>query len=102
MSRKESNEKSMNGFNANTDHRRQEVQQVVKSACDQLRADGVDPWNYVEQLAWLFFLKAFDEMESRREEAASFDDTPYRRRLDGDYRWSNWSSMTARPDTGIR
>lgn len=85
-------------FKANNDHRRQEVQQAVKNACDQLRADSVDPRNYVEQLAWLFFLKAFDEMESRREEEAAFDDMPYRRRLDGQYRWSSWSSMTNRPD----
>ena len=43
-------------------------------------------------------LKAFDEMESRHEEEAVFDDSPYRRRLDGEYRWSKWSSMTNRPD----
>ena len=54
-----------------TDHRRQEVQQIVKNACDQLNQEGVDARNYVEQLAWLFFLKAFDEAESRREEEAS-------------------------------
>ena len=81
-----------------TEHRRQAVQQAVKSACDQLRTDGVDPRDYVEQLAWLFFLKAFDEMESRREEEAAFDDSAYRRRLSGEYRWSSWSSMTNRPD----
>ena len=81
-----------------TEHRRQEVQQAVKSACDQLRSDGVNPRDYVEQLAWLFFLKAFDEMESRREEEAAFDDSAYRRRLSGEYRWSSWSSMTNRPD----
>ncbi|MBW2090726.1 MAG: type I restriction-modification system subunit M N-terminal domain-containing protein, partial [Deltaproteobacteria bacterium] len=59
-----------NLFNGNIDSRRQEVQQAVKSACDQLNSDGVNPRDYVEQLAWLFFLKAFDEMESRREEEA--------------------------------
>ena len=84
--------------NGTTEHRRQEVQQAIKSACDQLRDDGVEPRNYVEQLAWLFFLKAFDEMESRREEEAAFDGSPYRRRLDGEYRWSSWSSMSNRPD----
>jgi len=47
-------------MNNNKDHRRQEVQQTVKNACDQLNAEGVDARNYVEQLAWLFFLKAFD------------------------------------------
>jgi hypothetical protein len=27
------------------DHRRQEVQQIVKNACDQLNAEGVEPTN---------------------------------------------------------
>lgn len=36
-------------------HRRQEVQQAVKNACDQLNSDGVNVRDYVEQLAWLFF-----------------------------------------------
>jgi type I restriction enzyme M protein len=83
---------------SNLEHRRQEVQQAVKNACDMLNSDGVDPRNYVEQLAWLFFLKAFDEMENRREQEAAFDDTPYTRRLDGQYRWAKWSDMTDRPD----
>ncbi|WP_291321733.1 type I restriction endonuclease [Desulfonatronospira sp.] len=38
---------------------RQEVRQAVKNACDQLNHEGVDARNYVEQLAWLFFFKAF-------------------------------------------
>lgn len=80
------------------DHRRQEVQQIVKNACDQLNAEGVDARNYVEQLAWLFFLKAFDEAEARREEEASFDDKPYERRLSGNYSWSLWAKDTDHPD----
>ena len=82
----------------NSEHRRQEVQQIVKNACDQLNAEGVDARNYVEQLAWLFFLKAFDESETRREEEASFDDTPYERRLAGEYAWSGWAKDTDHPD----
>ncbi|MGJ5195200.1 type I restriction-modification system subunit M [Bradyrhizobium sp. HKCCYLRH1030] len=80
------------------DHRRQEVQQIVKNACDQLNAEGVDARNYVEQLAWLFFLKAFDEAESRREQEASFNDTPYERRLGGEFAWSRWAKDTDHPD----
>jgi len=91
-----------NLFNGNIDSRRQEVQQAVKSACDQLNSDGVNPRDYVEQLAWLFFLKAFDEMESRREEEAAFDDIAYTRRLNGKYRWTEWASMTDRPDDMLR
>lgn len=81
-----------------TDHRRLEVQQIVKNACDQLNSEGVDARNYVEQLAWLFFLKAFDEAETRKEEEAAFDDTPYRRRLSDEYAWSNWATNTDHPD----
>ncbi|WP_052196221.1 type I restriction-modification system subunit M [Pseudomonas putida] len=82
----------------NTDHRRQEVQRIVKNACDQLNAEGVDARNYVEQLAWLFFLKAFDETETRKEQEAAFDDTPYERRLTGGYAWSHWAKDTDHPD----
>src|SRR5437868_5360880 len=79
--------------NGNVEHRRQEVQTAVGNACDQLRNDGVEPRNNVEQLAWMFFLKAFDETETRLEQEAAFDDKPYTRRVDGKYRWSAWSAM---------
>jgi type I restriction enzyme M protein len=82
----------------NIDHRRQEVQQIVKNACDQLNAEGVDARNYVEQLAWLFFLKAFDETETRKEQEAAFDDKSYERRLGGKYASSNWAKDTDHPD----
>lgn len=85
-------------MNNKNNHRRQEVQQIVKNACDQLNQEGVDARNYVEQLAWLFFLKAFDEAEARREEEAAFDDTPYERRLTGEYAWSSWAENTDHPD----
>ena len=49
------------------EHRRLEVQQAVKNSCDQLNSDGVAPRDYVEQLAWLVFLKAFDETEDQLE-----------------------------------
>ncbi len=80
------------------EHRRQEVVQAIDNACDQMRSEGVQPHNYVEQLSWLFFLKAFDESESRREEEAGFEGTEYERLLDGEYRWSTWSSKTNRAD----
>ncbi len=86
-----SKSKNNNG-NGSVDHRRQEVRQIVKNACDQLNSEGVDARNYVEQLAWLFFLKAFDEAETRREQEAAFDDAGYERRLKGQYAWSSWAS----------
>src|SRR5690242_6817630 len=80
------------------EHRRQEVVQAIDNACDQMRSEGAQPHNYVEQLSWLFFLKAFDESESRREEEAAFEGTEYDRLLDGEYRWSAWASNTNRAD----
>ncbi len=87
---------------ATSDHRRQEVQQIVKNACDQLNQEGVDARNYVEQLAWLFFLKAFDETENRLEQEAEFNDTTYERRLKGKFAWSSWAKNTDRPDELLR
>lgn len=84
--------------NSNIDHRRQEVQQIVKNACDQLNAEGVDARNYVEQLAWLFFLKAFDETEARKEQEAAFDNAPFERRLAREYAWSQWAKNTDHAD----
>lgn len=90
--------KGMTESGNGVDHRRQEVQQIVKNACDQLNAEGVDARNYVEQLAWLFFLKAFDESEARREEEAAFEGARYQRRLAGEYAWSSWAKDTDHPD----
>src|SRR5438067_13161260 len=80
------------------EHRRQEVVQAIDNACDQVRSEGVQPHNYVEQLSWLFILKAFDESESRREEEARFEGTVYQRLIDGEYRWSAWASKTTHAD----
>jgi len=67
--------------NTPVDNRRQEVRQAVDNATDALRADGVQPRNYVEQLCWLFFLKAFEEVENRRAEEAEFEGRTYKRRF---------------------
>lgn len=96
-----STKKELNG-NGTLEHRRQEVQQAIKNACDQLNSDGVAPRDYVEQLAWLFFLKAFDEAETRLEEEANFSDTSYLRRLAGQYRWTEWSQLTDKPDEMLK
>ena len=85
------------------DHRRAEVKQAVKNAADQMRSEGVQPRDYVEQLSWLFFLKAFDDAETARakeaKNASAFERTaaePYQRVLDGDDRWPVWTAL--KPD----
>ncbi len=92
-------------FSDTVDHRRAEVKQAVKSAADGMRAEGVQPRDYVEQLSWLFFLKAFEEAENAREEEAAFsaafegDGGPahaYARILQGEVRWPEWTKR--KPD----
>src|SRR5690242_9568012 len=78
--------------------RRGEVQQIIDNACDLLNAAGVNPRDYVEQIAWMFFLKAFDEAETGRSELAVFEGTVVQERLAGQFRWSEWSKLTDRPD----
>ena len=89
--------KKTNGGNGH-ENRRPEIEQAIDSACDQMNSEGVGPRDYVEQLAWLFYLKAFDELETQRVDESSFDDKPYTRRLDGEYRWANWSAKVDKAD----
>lgn len=80
------------------EHRRQEVRQAVKNACDRMRIEGVPPRDYVEQITWLFFLKSFEEAENNLAFEADFEGKEYERRLDGEYRWSEWAKKTDRPE----
>lgn len=90
---------SQNDKASNGDSRRQEVQNAVKNACDHMRADGVNPRDYVEQLAWMFFLKAFDEAEERRSAESVFNDESYQHRLPEEYRWAVWTKkLLTKPD----
>src|SRR5438309_2605976 len=80
------------------EHRRREVQQIINNACDLLNSAGVNPRDYVEQIAWMFFLKAFDEAEAGRSQLAVFEGTVVQERLANEYRWSEWSKLTERPE----
>jgi type I restriction enzyme M protein len=89
-------------MNSSSDNRRQEVQQIIRNVSNQLNVEGVDARNYVEQIAWLFFLKAFDEAEDRREEEAAFDDLEYDRLLGGKFAWKAWAKDTDHPDKMLK
>lgn len=84
------------------EHRRAEVNQAVKQACDYLNSDGVEPRNYVEQLAWMFFLKAFDEAEAGRADMALFEGHELNERFENKFRWSTWTKLTDRPDEMLK
>src|SRR5450756_1854523 len=72
----------------------QELQGKIKAASDKMRADDntKNALRYLEQLTWLLFLKQWDALEDEREMIASVDGKSYERVIDGDYRWSQWTT----------
>jgi type I restriction enzyme M protein len=55
---------------------------------------------YVEHLAWLLFLKFFDEQEGIFEQEAAIAGRKYKRVIDKDYRWSDWVPEAIGEKTG--
>jgi len=72
---------------------RKDIADEIWRACDIMRRDdgtsGV--LEYMEQLSWMLFLKAFEDIENRYEAEASLTGKPYQRIIDGEYRWSSWT-----------
>ena len=66
-------------------------------ACDILRRDnnvgGV--MQYTEHLAWLLFLKFFDQEEKKRAQEAAFRGETYTPVLPPDLAWDAWASLAA-------
>jgi type I restriction enzyme M protein len=78
--------------------RLKEVELIINNACDYLNSEGITPRDYVEQLSWLFFLKAFDELEDSHKEEAFFDDKPYQSFLGNEYEWKHWARDIGQTD----
>ena len=72
---------------------RESLSNDVWRACDIMRSDDgtTGMMEYMEQLSWLLFLKAFEEIENTHEAEAQFAGGKYDRILDGEYRWSEWA-----------
>ena len=71
---------------------REQLSSNIWRACDILRRDnncgGV--MEYVEHIAWLLFLKFFDEQEKLFEKEAKECNRNYQRVISRSYRWSSW------------
>jgi type I restriction enzyme M protein len=69
-------------------------------ACDIMRRDDgtTGIMEYMEQLSWLLFLKAFEAIEDRYEAEAALAGRPYQRIIDGEYRWSVWTKKDWRAE----
>ncbi len=71
---------------------------TIKRARDIMRKDaGLNSdLDRIPQLAWLLFLKAFDDLEQRRE----VTDRAYRAAIEEPYRWRDWASDAESGPTG--
>lgn len=48
--------------------------------------------DYVEQIAWLLFLKCFEELERKRRDEAEFEGKTYRQIIADKMQWSSWTN----------
>jgi type I restriction enzyme M protein len=48
--------------------------------------------DYIEQTSWVLFLKYLDDYENEKETAAQLNGTTYKRIIEGEFAWSEWSS----------
>jgi type I restriction enzyme M protein len=82
----------------------QELEAKIKAASDKMRADDntKNALRYLEQLTWLLFLRQWDAMEDEREMIASVNGKTYKRVIDGDYRWSEWTNSGRTGDDLIK
>lgn len=77
---------------------RQSLSATIKTARDIMRKDaGLNgDADRIPQLAWLLFLKAFDDLERKRE----ITERDYRPAIEQPYRWSDWASDAVNGRTG--
>jgi type I restriction enzyme M protein len=80
-----------NGNGQNTQAR---LSSAIKSARDMMRKDaGLNgETDRIPQLAWILFLKCFDDLELRQEEEAILNSKAYRPVIPEGYRWRDWGA----------
>jgi len=77
---------------------RNELAAAIKTARDVMRKDaGLNgDLDRTPQLAWLLFLKAFDDLERKR----GLTERQFRPAIDGPYRWRDWAADPVDGRTG--
>jgi len=70
---------------------REEFQNLIGRATDLLRRDGLGVIEYIEEIAWLLFLKSLDALEENRRVEAELAGRTYAPILEEDYRWGRWA-----------
>lgn len=77
---------------------KQALSAAIKAARDLMRKDaGLNgDVDRIPQLAWILFLKAFDDLEQRRE----VTERDYRPAIEPPYRWRDWAGVRPKGRTG--
>ena len=70
---------------------REELQNLISQAADKLRRDGLSVGDYIEEIAWLLFLRSLEVREEHRQVEAVLAGKPYDPILEEKYRWSTWA-----------
>src|SRR5689334_494385 len=73
---------------------REELEGKIWRACDIMRRDDgtTGIMEYMEQLSWMLFLKAFEDIEDSFERTGRRSrENKYLRVISGPYRWSVWT-----------
>ena len=77
------------------------AKEVVQAIAQRVRSDALGccaATQLLEQLSWLFFLKAFDESETSPRTGSASNSSPISASLTAMHRWSSWASKTSQPD----
>ncbi len=72
---------------------RKDLANEIWRACDIMRRDDgtTGVLEYMEQLSWMLFLKAFEAIDERYEAEALVEGKRYERIIEDGYRWSVWT-----------
>lgn len=70
---------------------REEIQNLISQAADKLRRDGLSVSDYIDEIAWLLFLRSLEAREKDRQVEAELAEKPYIPILEEEYRWSTWA-----------
>lgn len=77
--------------------KKEQLSSLIKSARDIMRKDrNLDTdVKRIPTLAWLFFLKCFDDLETRRKIEVELKKKAFRTSIERPYRWRDWASDEA-------
>ncbi|MGC9201453.1 MAG: N-6 DNA methylase, partial [Thermoproteota archaeon] len=63
----------------------------IEQAYEIIQREGLTTTSCIEQLSWLIFLKAFENLERKRKHEAELEGEQYEPTIEPKYSWSSWA-----------